>query len=92
MTSPALTTSAPAATAPAASAPARFTPEFFPLPPRGLDQWFGIGRSSYYDLERRGLLTFRRLRKPGNVRGRVLISYAEVSALVNRLSGEVAAK
>jgi hypothetical protein len=87
MTSPALTTSAPAAIA-----PARFTPEFFPLPPRGLDQWFGIGRSSYYDLERRGLLTFRRLRKPGNVRGRVLISYAEVSALVNRLSGEVAAK
>jgi hypothetical protein len=87
MTSPALTTSAPAAIA-----PARCTPEFFPLPPRGLDQWFGIGRSSYYDLERRGLLTFRRLRKPGNVRGRVLISYAEVSALVNRLSGEVAAK
>jgi hypothetical protein len=32
------------------------------------------------------------VRKPGNVRGRVLISYAEVSALVNRLSGEVAAK
>lgn len=38
------------------------------------------------------MLTFRRLRKPGNVRGRVLISYAEVSALVNRFSDEVTAK
>jgi hypothetical protein len=82
-----LTTSAPAATA-----PSRFTPEFFPLPQRGQDPHFGIGRSSYYDLERRGMLTFRRLRKPGNVRGRVLISYAEVSALVNRFSDEVTAK
>ena len=87
MTSPALTTSAPAAIA-----PARFTPEFFPIPPKGQCQWFGSGRSSYYDLERRGLLTLRRLRKPGNLRGRVLISYAEVSALVNRLAGEVVSK
>ena len=86
MTNPSHTTSAPAATA-----PARFTPEFFAVPQRGLDPYFGIGRSSYYDLEHRGLLKLRRLRKPGNIRGRVLISYAEVSALVHRLTGEVAA-
>ena len=81
-----LTTSAPAA-----SAPARCTPEFFPMPQCGLDPHFSIGRSSYYDLERRGLLKLRRLRKPGNLRGRVLISYAEVSALVHKLTDEVAA-
>ena len=78
----------PTTSAPAAIAPARCTPEFFPLPQRGQDPHFGIGRSSYYDLERRGLLTLRRLRKPGNLRGRVLISYAEVSGLVHRLSGD----
>ena len=88
----AMTKTSHTTSAPAAIAPARFTPEFFPIPPKGQDQWFGIGRSSYYDLERRGLLTLRRLRKPGNLRGRVLISYAEVSALVNRLAGEVVSK
>ena len=81
----------PATSASAATALARCTPEFFAVPQRGLDPYFGIGRSSYYDLERRGLLKLRRLRKPGNIRGRVLISYAEVSALVHKLTDEVAA-
>jgi hypothetical protein len=59
--------------------------EFFPLPQRGQDPHFGLGRSSYYDLERRGLLRLIRVRKPGNVRGRVLIPYREAAALIRRL-------
>lgn len=85
------TSSAFTTCAPAASAPARCTPEFFPLPQRGVDPHFGIGRSSYYDLERRGLLKLRRLRKPGMKSGRVLICYAEASALVHKLTDEVVA-
>jgi hypothetical protein len=60
-------------------------PEFFSLPAKGRDPYFSLSRSAYYDLERRGLLRFRRLRKPGNIRGRVLISYDEMRALVDRL-------
>jgi hypothetical protein len=61
-------------------------PEFFPIPPRGGDRFFGISRSSYYDLEKRGLLRLVRLRKPGNLHGRVLVPYAATLALIRRLS------
>jgi hypothetical protein len=64
----------------------RIVPEFFQIPPRGGDPHFGVSRSSYYDLEKRGLLRLVRLRKPGNVRGRVLVPYAETAALIRRLS------
>lgn len=60
-------------------------PDFFPLPQRGPDPYFGLCRSSYYDLERRGLLLLVRIKKPGNVRGRVLIPYAKMAALVREL-------
>jgi len=53
-------------------------PEFFTIPARGPDPFFGISRSSYYDLEKKGLLKLARIRKPGNTRGRVLIPYAAV--------------
>lgn len=62
------------------------SPEFFPIPGRGPDPFFGISRSSYYDLERRGLLRLIRVRKPGNIRGRVLVPYAEACALIRQLS------
>lgn len=71
-----------------ASPPARFAPEFFPLPQRGQDPYFGLGRSSYYDLEKRGLLRLVRLRKPGNIRGKVLVPYADTMAAVRKLSGQ----
>lgn len=61
-------------------------PEYFPLPSRGQDPHFGLGRSTYYDLERRGLLNLVRVRKPGNVRGKVLIPYAETGALIRSMS------
>ena len=62
-------------------------PEFFSLPAKGRDPYFSLSRSAYYDLERRGLLRFRRLRKPGNLRGRVLISYDEMRGLIDQLDG-----
>lgn len=74
--------------------PPAVQPEFFPLPQRGQDPYFGIGRSSYYALEAGGLLTLIRLRKPGNQRGRVLVSYARMSELMQRFvaDAEVAAQ
>ncbi len=63
-------------------------PEFFPLPQRGHDPHLGLGRSSYYELEKRGLLRLIRVRKPGNVRGKVLIPFAEAVALIRSLAAE----
>lgn len=63
-------------------------PEFFTLPTIGPDPHFGLSRSSYYDLERRGLLRLVRVRKPGNIRGRVLVPFQEASALIRRLSAQ----
>lgn len=68
------------------SATTRAYPEFFPLPQRGPDPWFGLARSSYYDFERRGLLKLVRVRKPGCTRGKVLLPYADVARLIRRLS------
>lgn len=62
--------------------------EFFPLPQRGQDPHFGLGRSTYYDLERRGLLRLVRIRKPGNLRGKVLVPFAETAALIRRFARE----
>jgi hypothetical protein len=62
--------------------PALLAPEFFVIPSRGLDPHFSLARSSYYDLERRGLLRLVRIRKPGNIRGKVLVPYAETAALI----------
>jgi hypothetical protein len=63
----------------------KFTPESFPLPQRGADPFFGVGRSSYYDLERRGLLKLIRLRKPGQLRGKVLVPYADMAECLRRM-------
>jgi hypothetical protein len=59
-------------------------PEFFALPPRGGDPHFGLSRSSYYDLERRGLIRFVRIRKPGQQRGKVLVAFNDMTALMRR--------
>lgn len=72
---------------PCSSTPAA-PPAFFPLPPRGQDPHFGLGRSSYYELEAAGLLTLVRVRKPGNVRGRVLVPYARMTKLMQRYAAE----
>jgi hypothetical protein len=61
-------------------------PEFFPLPQRGPDPHFGLSRSTYYDLERRGLLRLVRVRKPGNLTGRVLVPFGVTLALIHKLA------
>lgn len=76
---------------PAPIAPAvAITPEFFPVPKRGVDPHFGIGRGSYYDLEKRGLLRLVRIRKPGNILGKVLVPYAETAALIRSFASKSA--
>ena len=70
------------------TAPCQTAPEFFPLPQRGHDPHLGLGRSTYYEFERRGLLRLIRVRKPGNLRGKVLVPFAEAVALVRSLAAE----
>jgi hypothetical protein len=74
---------------PAAAVATLHRPEFFPLPGRtGFDPWFHLSRSYYYKLERRGALRLLRMRQPGSIRGKVLVPYDQVSAL---LHGSIAA-
>lgn len=61
-------------------------PALFPLPQRGVDPHFGLGRSTYYDLERRGLIRLVRVRKPGNIRGKVLLNYEATKAALLKLA------
>jgi hypothetical protein len=58
-------------------------PEFFCLPAKGPDQYFGLSRSYYYSLEKSGLLQLRRVRIPGNARGRVLVPFQATRDLIN---------
>jgi hypothetical protein len=64
------------------------TPEFLALPQRGPDAIFSLGRSSWYDLERRGLVRLVRIRKPGNRFGKVLIPVASARTALLRLSAQ----
>lgn len=59
-------------------------PEFFSLPARGRDPYFGLTRSFYYSLEKSGVLQLKRIRIPGNTRGRVLVPYEATRDLINR--------
>ena len=58
-------------------------PEFFPLPQKGRDPHFGLSRSYLYSLAGKGLIRLVRIRLPGQVRSKVLVPYAEVSAFLN---------
>ena len=68
-----------------AGSPASTPPIAFPLPARGGDRFWGLSRSTWYSLERKGVIHFLRIRLPGNIRGRVLIDYAEAAAALRRL-------
>lgn len=59
-------------------------PEFFRLPSRGPDPFFGLSRGYYYELERDGLLQMVRLRRPGTKRGVLLVPYAQTLQLVRK--------
>lgn len=64
------------------------TVEFGPIPRKGLDPVVGLSRSACYALEKLGLIRLIRLRKSGNIRGRVLIDYVSVRRYYDRLSRE----
>ena len=66
-------------------------PEFFRLPKHGVDPYFGLGRSFYYEAEARGWFKFVRLRKRGKQRGVTLVPFDAVAQFV-RKQMEAAAK
>jgi hypothetical protein len=71
----------------APSAGAKYRPEFTPLPLTGGDAVTGLSRSWWYDLERRGLITLVRLRKPGSAKARVLLPVERALAVLEKLGG-----
>jgi hypothetical protein len=62
------------------------TPEYIRLPVRGHDPFFGLSRSMWYELENRGVIRMVRIRKPGRVRGIVLIPYEQGREAVRKLA------
>ena len=60
--------------------------EFVPLPPIGGDPVCGLSRSFWYSLEAKGLISLVRIRKPGQVRGRVLLPIPQAVALLQKLN------
>ena len=59
-------------------------PEFFRPPKHGVDPYFGLGRSFYYEAEARGWFKLVRLRERGKQRGITLIPYDAVAAFIQR--------
>jgi hypothetical protein len=62
-------------------------PEFFRLPKSGGDPYFGLGRSYYYEGEKRGYWRLVRLRQRGKLRGVTLVPYDAVSSFVRSQAG-----
>ena len=57
-------------------------PEFFRLPKSGGDPYFSLGRSFYYEGEKRGFWRLVRIRERGKLRGVTLVPYDQVAAFV----------
>ena len=66
------------------------TPEFIPMPSRGGDPLFSLSRSAWYNLEVAGLIQFVRVRRPGQVRGKVLIPVAKAREVIAGLAERAA--
>lgn len=71
-----------------AGSPAPSEPIAFPLPQRGGDPYWHLSRSTWYALEKSGLIRFLRIRLPGNIRGRVLIDYQQASEALRKLAAD----
>jgi hypothetical protein len=65
-----------------ADRPSQHAPEFFRLPKSGGDQYFGLGRSYYYEGEKRGYWKLARIRERGKLRGVTLVPYDAVATFV----------
>jgi hypothetical protein len=61
-------------------------PEFGPLPKSGGDRITGLSRAMLYKLEQSGDIRLVRIRRPGQILGRVLIDYASVRAYLAKMS------
>jgi len=59
-------------------------PEFFRLPKSGVDPYFGLGRSFYYEGEQRGYWKLVRIRDRGKIRGVTLIPYDSVARFIRQ--------
>ena len=67
----------------------RIRPETFRLPrPGQRDPFFGLPRTTYYELENAGTIRLIRLRKRGNIRGITLIPFDQVRAYLRGLTAE----
>ncbi|MEY2510106.1 MAG: hypothetical protein QOE26_869 [Verrucomicrobiota bacterium] len=60
-------------------------PEFANLP--NAQRLMGLSRTRLYGLEAEGVVRFIRIRKPGNIRGRVLVDLASVRRYLNKCAG-----
>jgi hypothetical protein len=66
-------------------------PETFRLPrPGKRDPYFGLPRTTYYQMESDGFIRLIRLRKRGYTRGTTLIPYDQVLAHLRSLAVEAA--
>jgi hypothetical protein len=60
-------------------------PEFATLP--NTQRLMGVSRTRLYGLEAEGIVRFIRIRKPGNIRGRVLVDLGSVRRYLNECAG-----
>ena len=67
-----------------ADRPSHPRPEFFRLPKSGLDPYFGLGRSYYYEGEKQGFWRLVRIRQRGKLRGVTLVPYDAVAAFIRK--------
>ena len=68
------------------------TPEFIALPRSGTrDKVFGLPRSTYYRLAKCNLIRLVRIRRPGQIHGRVLIDCGSVRKYIARMASEQSA-
>ena len=65
-----------------AERPSQSRPEFFRLPKSGGDPYFGLGRSYYYEGEKRGYWKLARIRERGKLRGITLVPYDTVATFI----------
>lgn len=70
-----------------ATAPSK--PEFFRLPAKGGDPFFGLTRSWFYAAEARGDIKLVRLRERGKLRGVTLVPYDPIAAFIRSQASEV---
>jgi hypothetical protein len=65
-----------------AARPSQSYPEFFRLPKSGVDPYFGLSRSYYYEGEKLGYWKLIRIRQRGKQRGVTLVPYDAVAAFI----------